>query len=591
MILWFGIRYDNFLTVDNLLTIMLNITAVGIAGFGTMLLLICGNVDLSIGGQFALVAVITGKVASETQNTGLAIAVALVCGTALGLLNGQLVRILRINPLIVTLGMAAILHGLAYVVTNAKSQFGFPESFGWLGRTKIGPVPLPVLIFLGVLLIGGFILLRTVIGLRIYAVGGNPTAADLAGVSANRVIGTMYAVNGFLIGLVALLTTSRLGSASPALGGSFELDVLTAVILGGISFVGGNGHPFGMFVGVMTIGVLNAGIIFAGVPDFWQQIVRGGVLLLALAGDQITARRRARRRTPEPRSVARTPADAQLAESPSGDRRPYVLEQGAVPEIEAADLSKSYGTVLAVDDVSFRVFAGEVVCLVGDNGAGKSSVIKMLSGAIEPDEGVIRIGGDEVSLSSPHMARAAGVQTAYQDLALCPNLGAKFNLVLGAEPRRANWGWLSVRDDRAAQRVAESRLGELGIVLDDYDRPVHLLSGGQRQSVAIARVASDDVKIVILDEPTAALGVKQTRNVLALIRTLAARGAAVILISHDIETVLEMSDRVVVLRLGRVIHEGPTSDLTHVRLVHLMAGLAPDADVAAPAMTAASSVG
>src|SRR6478736_5288317 len=274
MILWFGIRYDNFLTVDNLLTIMLNITAVGIAGFGTMLLLICGNVDLSIGGQFALVAVITGKVASETQNTGLAIAVALVCGTALGLLNGQLVRILRINPLIVTLGMAAILHGLAYVVTNAKSQFGFPESFGWLGRTKIGPVPLPVLIFLGVLLIGGFILLRTVIGLRIYAVGGNPTAADLAGVSANRVIGTMYAVNGFLIGLVALLTTSRLGSASPALGGSFELDVLTAVILGGISFVGGNGHPFGMFVGVMTIGVLNAGIIFAGVPDFWQQIVR-----------------------------------------------------------------------------------------------------------------------------------------------------------------------------------------------------------------------------------------------------------------------------------------------------------------------------
>jgi ABC-type sugar transport system ATPase subunit len=245
--------------------------------------------------------------------------------------------------------------------------------------------------------------------------------------------------------------------------------------------------------------------------------------------------------------------------------------------IEARGISKSDGTVLAVDDVSLRVFPGEIVCLVGDNGAGKSSVIRVLSGAVEPDEGTIRISAAEVSLAGPYEARGAGVQTTDQDLALRPNLGATYNLVVGAEPRRTNWGWLSIRDDTAARRLAVSRLRELGLVLDD-DRPVHLVSVGQRQSVAIARLASDDVKTVILDEPTAALGVEQTRNVLSLIRTLAACGAAVILISHDIETVLEMSDRVVVLRLGRVIQEGPTSELTPVRLVHLMAGLALDAD-------------
>jgi ABC-type multidrug transport system ATPase subunit len=512
------------------------------------------------------------------------------------------VRTLKINPLIVTLGMAAILRGLAYVVTGARSVTGFPEGFIALGRTSIGPIPLPVIVGATVFVVGGYLLLRTVAGLRVYAVGGNARSANLAGVDSDGLVMHLFALNGALIGLVAALTTARLGSAQAAIGLGFELDVLTAVILGGVAFNGGGGHPFGVFVGVVTIGILNAGIIFAGVPDFWQQITRGSVLLLALAGDQLAVRRRERARAPalsgelasdapptgaDPPAGADPPdqAERHASQPPNADvavdaasrRRAEPRRRSARPASETTiachDLKKSYGSVAAVRGVTFHVAAGEVVCLVGDNGAGKSTVIKMLSGAVVPDSGTIEVRGRRVALTSPSVARAHGIETAYQDLALCPNLGAAHNLVLGAEPRAVNLGPLSIRDDRRGKALARSRLAELGIVLDDLDRPVGLLSGGQRQSVAIARIAGEGVSVVILDEPTAALGVKQTRNVLDLVRVLADRGAAVILISHDIDTVFEVADRVVVLRLGRVVHEGSVDDLTTLDLVHLMAGL------------------
>ena len=220
--------------------------------------------------------------------------------------------------------------------------------------------------------------------------------------------------------------------------------------------------------------------------------------------------------------------------------------------------------------------AGEVVCLVGDNGAGKSTVIKMISGAIQPDEGVTELAGRALQLTDPSVARAAGIETVYQDLALCTNLGAAHNMVLGKEPTRTRWGPLSLRDDAASEKIARQRLLELNIALEDYFRPVGSLSGGQRQSVAIARVVTDDVVMVILDEPTAALGVAQTRNVISLIRTLAERGVAVLMITHDIEIVFEVADRVVVLRLGQVVFDGPTKQISQANLVHLMAGISPD---------------
>jgi ABC-type multidrug transport system ATPase subunit len=444
-----------------------------------------------------------------------------------------------------------------------------------------------VLIAAAIFIVSGFILVKTVVGLRTYAIGGNEAAARLNGIRTGRFTVGLYMFNGLLMGVVATLATARLGSGTPSIGVSFELDVLTAVILGGVSFNGGGGHPLGIFIGVATIAVLNTGLIFAGLQDWFQDIARGGMLLLALGADQYAATRRAQAMTVEPqvdrRQALLEAATAQAAATSTADAEPTTaLTKRGETVFRCSDLAKSYGTVSAAHNVGFRVAAGEVVCLVGDNGAGKSTVIKMISGAIQPDQGSMELFGKPVHFGNPAHARAVGVETVYQDLALCTNLGAAHNMVLGKEPRRTPGGTFALRDDVASEQIALKHLLQLNIALEDYNRPVGSLSGGQRQCVAIARVVKDDVAMVILDEPTAALGVSQTKNVLNLIRTLAARNVGVVMITHDIETVFAIADRIVVLRLGQVVYDGPIKGVSQADLVHLMAGIIP-APVAAAA--------
>jgi ribose/xylose/arabinose/galactoside ABC-type transport system permease subunit/ABC-type branched-subunit amino acid transport system ATPase component len=585
LVIFFGLRFDNFLTLDNAFATLLNISSIAIAAIGSGFLLVSGNVDLSIGGQYALIGVVVARTVVVTQNALVGVLVGLLFGALLGLLNGTLVRALKISPIIVTIGTTAIFRGMAYVVSGGVSIFGFPPNFIAIGRTHIGPAPLPVIIAAVVFVVSGLVLTRTVVGLRTYAVGGNLPAARLTGIDTGRFVVGLYVFNGVLMGLVATLATARLGSGTPSIGLSFELDVLTAVILGGVGFAGGSGHPFGIFIGVATIAVLNTGLIFAGLQDWYQQIARGLTLLLALGADQYSAVRRERAVTVEPQtdrrstllaetaaqSAASAPATAQLSPTPKGET-----------VFRCSGLSKSYGAVAAAYNVGFAVAAGEVVCLVGDNGAGKSTVIKMISGAIQPDRGETELLGKPLQVASPSDARAAGIETVYQDLALCTNLGAAHNMVLGKEPTRTNWGLFSLRDDKKSEAIARRHLLELNIALENYNRPVGSLSGGQRQSVAIARAVTEGINMVVLDEPTAALGVAQTKNVLSLIRTLAARNVAVLMITHDIETVFAVADRIIVLRLGQVVFDGARSTISQANLVHMMAGIAP-ADLAAAA--------
>lgn len=585
LIAFFGVWFDNFFTVSNGFATLLNISSIAIAAIGSGFLLVSGNVDLSIGGQYALISVIVARMAVGSQNPIASVLAGLLAGALLGLLNGLLVRWMKISPIIVTIGTSTIFRGMAYIVSGGVSIFGFPESFIAIGRARVGPAPVPVLIAAVVFIVSGFILVKTVVGLRTYAIGGNIAAARLTGIKTNNFMTGLYVFNGLLMGVVATLATARLGSGTPSIGVSFELDVLTAVILGGVGFSGGSGHPFGIFIGVATIAVLNTGLIFAGLQDWYQQIARGLVLLLALAADQYAAVRRERAVTLEPQTDKRKALQTERELAVANPIPPVASTNGRRPTpgsvvFRCSNLSKTFGTVTAAYKVGFAVAAGEVVCLVGDNGAGKSTVIKMISGAVQPDEGANELNGQPLQLNGPSDARAAGIETVYQDLALCTNLGAAHNMVLGKEPIRTMWGPLSLRNDAASEQIARQRLLELNIALEDYFRPVGSLSGGQRQSVAIARVVTDDVKLVILDEPTAALGVAQTKNVLALIRTLAARAVGVLLITHDIETVFEVADRVVVLRLGQVVFDGATTSISQADLVQLMAGIIPSELVA-----------
>ena len=577
LIVYLGVSYSGFFTVSNLFVTLLSVTSIGLVGLGEAALLVSGNVDLSVGGQYAFSGVCTAQIANASGNTLVAILGGLGVGAGVGYINGRLVGLLKINPLIVTLGTATLLQGLAYVVSGGASVSGFPPAMVSLGQTYFGPVPLPVIVGGVIYVIGSIILVRTVVGLRIYAIGGSSSAVRLSGINPDRYVTGLYVMTGVLSALAAIMAVSRLGSADPNTGIGFNLQILTAVILGGIAFNGGSGHPLGAFLGVFTIGVLDAGVVFAGVADFWQDVVQGTALLIALAADQFTAYRRTRRRAAVDRAVllgSLPSEDTQFAAFSDGNSEwvvPPSVDPGQVV-LTAEGLTKQYGPVIAVKDCSFSVRSGEILCLAGDNGAGKSTVIKMLSGALRPDGGTISVRGRRVDLHGPGDARALGIYTAYQELALCPNLGAAENLTLGSEPTRTRWGIFSWRDDKAAIRQARERLAALNIVLDDYRRPIRLLSGGQRQSVAIARVVERGAAVVILDEPTAALGVRQTQSVLALVRRLAHAGVAVIMITHDIETVFKIADRIVVLRLGSVCFDGPATEISQSDLLHLMAG-------------------
>ena len=224
------------------------------------------------------------------------------------------------------------------------------------------------------------------------------------------------------------------------------------------------------------------------------------------------------------------------------------------PILTARGLMKRFGRVTALDNCDFDLLPGEVLGVIGDNGAGKSTMIKAISGAVTPDEGVINFEGREVSFRSPIEARGAGIETVYQTLAMCPALSIADNMFMGREIRKAGLlGRLFWQLDRKKmEKMAREKLSELGLMtIQNINQAVETLSGGQRQGIAVARAATFGSKIIIMDEPTAALGVKESRRVLDLISDVKSRGIPIILISHNMPHVFEVADRIHIHRLGK----------------------------------------
>ena len=243
------------------------------------------------------------------------------------------------------------------------------------------------------------------------------------------------------------------------------------------------------------------------------------------------------------------------------------------PVLAVSGLSKSFGGVRALDAVSLDLDTGEVVAVVGENGAGKSTLIKILAGVERADGGTIRLGGEEVRIDSPARARELGIETVFQDLALFDNTGPVGNFFAGRERTRARWlGPFAWVDDGAMRDETDVLIERLQVKLPDPKAEIGLLSGGQRQAVACARAIAFGKRIVILDEPTSALGARESANVLKLIRDATEEGISVILISHNMEHVMEVADRAVVLRQGRYVGEETPSQETHEKLVSMIVG-------------------
>ena len=250
----------------------------------------------------------------------------------------------------------------------------------------------------------------------------------------------------------------------------------------------------------------------------------------------------------------RKPAQAKAAAVPAAAAAPKAAEPAQTPILTTRNLTKRYGRVTALDSADFDLYPNEILAVIGDNGAGKSSLIKAISGAVIPDEGEIQIDGKVVHFKSPMEARAAGIETVYQNLALSPALSISDNMFLGREIRQPGFmgKWFRTLDRAAMEKRARDKLTELGLMtIQNISQAVETLSGGQRQGVAVARAAAFGSKMVIMDEPTAALGVKESRRVLELILDVKHRGLPIVLISHNMPHVFEVADRIHIHRLGK----------------------------------------
>ena len=244
----------------------------------------------------------------------------------------------------------------------------------------------------------------------------------------------------------------------------------------------------------------------------------------------------------------------------------------AAPILSVRDVSKWFGGVQALNKVSLDVFPGEVVALAGDNGAGKSTVIKTVSGVFGRDDGDILLDGRSVSFSTPQEARDAGIETIYQDLSLADNLSIGANIFLGREPMRKIFGFLPALDRKKMADAARETMAKLDFHVTRLDAPVAAFSGGQRQAVAIGRAIFWNARIVIMDEPTAALGVPEQRKVMSLIQSLKAEGKGVIFISHNLRDIFEVADRIVVFRRGENAGERKPGETSGDEIVRLMVG-------------------
>jgi ribose/xylose/arabinose/galactoside ABC-type transport system permease subunit len=284
-----------YMTFDNCVVVALQMSFIGIAALGTAHLVIGGNIDLSIGSLFALTAVGAALLAKVFPPWG-AISGAIALGAVIGLLNGLLVWRVKLSPIIITLGSLAILRGAVLLITGGYSVRGVPLEFGAIGQMRWFGLPMPVCALLGLAALAHFILAHTTIGRHLFAIGGNRAACEAAGIRVRRLVLGSFLINGGIVGLSGALAASRFGSASPSFGIALELDVITAVILGGVAFTGGEGNVLGVMLAVALLGVINSGIVSLGIDPHYAEVIKGATLIAAVTLDQLSHEARERYR-------------------------------------------------------------------------------------------------------------------------------------------------------------------------------------------------------------------------------------------------------------------------------------------------------
>jgi ribose transport system permease protein len=291
LVILFGLSNKAFLTASNFMITLRQISTLGIMAVGMTMIMLTGGVDLSVGAQVSVIGIsIAYLIVYMHVHPVLATVLGMLVGVSIGLVNGIIVTRTRITPIIVTLGMMTIVKGVSFTICSGLPIFGFPNGFSFVGQGSIGIIPFPIIVLLLALVTGWFILNKTVFGRNLFAIGSNAEATRLSGINVKRNTLLAYVIGALFTAVAGVITVSRINAAEPITGIGQEMDVLTAIIIGGVSFAGGEGSISGVFAGVLILGVLSNGMVMARLREYIQLIVKGLVLLFALSMDTLKQR-------------------------------------------------------------------------------------------------------------------------------------------------------------------------------------------------------------------------------------------------------------------------------------------------------------
>ena len=574
------LRPDLFLTQDNGVNVASLAAQYGIVAVGVTLLMIAGHFDLSVGTIVGL----TGWAMYYFGNVlGLPPIVTILStlgfGALLGAVNGVIQVRTGLPSFIITLATSLVYRG---ILTMSTSGFPvvvkFPASYAQViaGKNLFG-YRMSLLWFLVVAALATLFLLRTRMGNWAFAIGQNPTAAKNLGVPVARTTVTLFALSGFTSGVAGVVVAVQYFSIDANRGVGWELIAIAMTVIGGTLLTGGYGSVLGTVLGAFMYAMVNAGLLLIGLQGYWVNIFLGIVVLVAVLINRVVIDRfvmSSDRPALEQPIIVADEGGSPEAGSPHAVVRGDMPRPGVgvtKPVVALRDVTMSFQSVTALRNISIQAHVGKVLALLGDNGAGKSTLIKVLSGVYQPTSGSVEVDGRPVRLRSAHDARAAGISTVFQDLAVCDLMSIARNMVLGNEPLK-RFGPLRIYDAKKADRITTDALAALGVDLRRrLSDPAATLSGGQKQAVAIARAIVYGSRCLILDEPTAALAVRQTQQVLDQVRRARDAGQAVILIMHNLQQAMSVADEVVVLARGRIMGQFSSADADLERVTQLVA--------------------
>lgn len=291
LVVIFSIASPNFLRINNILNVLRQVAVISMLTAGMTYVIISGGMDLTVGAYLGLTGVLVAKfMGTAGLPVPVAVVLTMIIVTLLGVVTGTLIVGLDVSAIVITLGMMTVVRGLAYIISGGLPVYDIPESIVFLGQGYVMGIPVPVIIMLIIVVIMGLILKYTYFGRYVYAIGGNVEAAKLAGVSVNKITVSLYGISAFLASIAGIVLTGRISSGAPASGTGTEMDVVTAVVIGGVSVNGGKGSMLGAFLGAVIMGVLSNGLTIMNINEYYQQVVKGIVLILAVAFDVLANR-------------------------------------------------------------------------------------------------------------------------------------------------------------------------------------------------------------------------------------------------------------------------------------------------------------